>query len=141
MAPGRVNLIGEHTDYNDGFVLPIAIRHSAMVAAGRRADAQVTGWSGQLGDGGSVSVDSDGAPAATGWLAYAAGVVWALRDVTGTRGLDLVVDSGVPVGAGLSSSAALECAVALAATELAGADVDRMTLALAAQRAEHDVVG
>ena len=140
-APGRVNLIGEHTDYNDGFVLPMAISHSAVVAVGRRRDGQVAGWSSQLGDGGSVTVDTDEAPRVEGWLAYAAGVAWALRDVVGAPGLDLVVDSGVPVGAGLSSSAALECAVAIALSELAGVDVDRMALAVAAQRAEHEVVG
>jgi galactokinase len=140
-APGRVNLIGEHTDYNDGLVLPIAIGHSAVVAVGIRTDGEVTGWSAQLGDGGSAAVDTAGPPTAAGWLSYVVGVAWAMRDLVGAPGLDLVVDSDVPVGAGLSSSAALECAVALAIAELAGVDIDRMALALAAQRAEHEVVG
>ena len=108
VAPGRVNLIGEHTDYNDGLVLPIAIERSAVVAAGRRDDAVVTGWSAQRGDGGVVRIDVTDPPAVRGWLGYAAGVVWALRDVIGAgAGLDIVVDSDVPPGAGLSSSAAL----------------------------------
>src|SRR4051794_6319421 len=79
-APGRVNLIGEHTDYNVGFVLPIAIGNTALVAAGRRNDDRVTGSSVQLGVGGSVAIGVDGVPVAEGWMAYAAGVVWALRD-------------------------------------------------------------
>src|SRR3954451_20502861 len=141
-APGRVNLIGEHTDYNDGLVLPIAIDEAALVAVGRREDPVVGGWSAQRGDGGPIAVDGDPPPSASGWLGYAAGVVWALRDVAPLAGgLDLVVDSTVPLGAGLSSSAALECAVALAVAELCGATVDRMTLAQAVQRAEHEVVG
>src|SRR3954453_9588208 len=140
-APGRVNLIGEHTDYNEGLVLPVAIEQSAVVAVGRRADGKVAGWSAQLGDGGMTTIAADYAPSADGWLAYAAGVAWAMRDLVGAQGLDLVVDSDVPLGAGLSSSAALECAVALALAEIASVDVDRMALAVAAQRAEHEVVG
>src|SRR4051794_15935646 len=140
-APGRVNLIGEHTDYNDGFVLPIAIGNTALVAAGRRSDDRGAGAAAPLGVGRSVAIGVDDVPVAEGWMAYAAGVVWALRDQAGTGGLDLVVDSDVPVGAGLSSSAALECAVALAVVDLAGVHVDRMALAVAAQRAEHEVVG
>jgi galactokinase len=141
-APGRVNVIGEHTDYNAGLVLPIAIEQATWVAAGRCPEAVVTGWSAQRGDGGSVSIAADAPPAATGWLGYAAGVVWALRDIAPLDGgLDLIVDSTVPVGAGLSSSAALECAVALAVAEFAGAEVDRLRLAQGAQRAEHEVVG
>src|SRR3954464_4916138 len=85
-APGRVNLIGEHTDYNDGLVLPIAIAASALVAAGLRGDGGVTGRAAPRGDGGSVSVDTTAPPSVPGWLAYAAGVVWALRDVVGTCG-------------------------------------------------------
>ena len=141
-APGRVNLIGEHTDYNAGLVLPIAIDEATVVAVGRRADRVVSGWSAQLGEGGSVAIDRDEPPSAPDWLGYAAGVAWALREVAPLGGgLDLVVDSSVPVGAGLSSSAALECAVALAVSELTGTTVDRLVLAQAAQRAEHAVVG
>src|SRR4051794_38750910 len=142
VAPGRVNLIGEHTDYNDGLVLPVAIERIAVVAAGRRDDGGVAGWSAQRGDGGRGRVDVVDPPSVHGGLGYAAGVVWALREVLGAgAGLDIVVDSDVPPGAGLSSSAALECAVALAASSLFDSDVDRMDLALAAQRAEHEVVG
>src|SRR6059058_3169170 len=78
VAPGRVNLIGEHTDYNDGLVLPVAIERCAVVAAGRRDDGVVTGWSAQRGDGGEARVDVIEPPSVGGWLGYAAGVVWAL---------------------------------------------------------------
>jgi galactokinase len=141
-APGRVNLIGEHTDYNEGFVLPVAIDRSAVVAAAVRDDGVVSGWSAQLGAGDTVRVDVREPASAAGWIGYAAGVVWALQAVIPAGfGLDVVVDSDVAVGAGLSSSAALACAVALAVAELSGAAVDRVDLARAAQRAEHEVVG
>ncbi|MGC0421556.1 galactokinase [Embleya sp. AB8] len=142
-APGRVNVIGEHTDYNNGFVLPIAIPQSARASVGRRTDGRLRLASSHPG---SESVDvavADLAPGAlTGWTAYPAGVLWALR-AAGHRvgGADIRIDSDVPVGAGLSSSAALSCAVALAVDELYELGLDRVSLARIAQRVETDFVG
>ena len=141
-APGRVNLIGEHTDYNDGFVLPVAIDLECAVAAARRDDGLLRCWSTQLGEGRSVHVADLSGRHAQGWPAYVHGVAWALREAgIPVTGADLLIDSAVPGGAGLSSSAALECAVGLALCDLAGVEVDRTQLALAGQRAETEVVG
>jgi galactokinase len=130
-APGRVNLIGEHTDYNDGFVLPVAIDRHVAVAARRRADDRLVCWSLQQGSGSS-----------SGWAAYVEGVAWALGQLgVAAGGADVVVDSDLPTGAGLSSSAALEGATALALADLAGAQLDRLQMALAAHRAESEFVG
>lgn len=142
-SPGRVNLIGEHTDYNDGFVLPLAIPREARVLAARREDRVLRIVSARATDA-PVEVPLDGlAPGAVdGWAAYVAGTAWALAghgvDVPGA---DLLVDGDVPRGAGLSSSAALECAVAGALLDLAGADLPLATIALLAQKAENDFVG
>ncbi|GAA4924216.1 galactokinase [Actinomycetospora succinea] len=141
-APGRVNLIGEHTDHNEGHVLPFAIDRHCRVAAARRADDVVTVRSAQE-PGDAVTTTLDALPGARGWSAYALGTLWALREagLPGDDGWDLVVAGDVPLGSGLSSSAALECAVALAVAELTGSDLDRHTLARAGRRAENDVVG
>jgi galactokinase len=142
VAPGRVNLIGEHTDYNDGLVLPLAIDREAVVAARPRADGVVRAWSKQRDREVTVALDEIPQVGRTGWIGYVAGVVWVLREQgMSIGGLDLAIDCDVPAGAGLSSSAALECAVALAAAELAGAQIDRLALARAAQRSEREVVG
>ena len=145
MAPGRVNLIGEHVDYNEGRCLPVALPHGTYVAVAARADDTVTltslqqdrPWQGRLGRLGPGQV--------TGWPAYAAGVAWALAaDGVDVPGFDLLVDSRVPLGAGLSSSAALECAVALALCALAGVEVDvplRRRLVGTCMRAETEVAG
>ena len=142
-APGRANLIGEHTDYNDGFVLPFAIEQRVFVAAARRTDSCVHASSLQAPtDDGSWRVDDpDGAAPASGWRAYPFGVVRALRRVGDVPGVDLVVDGDVPLGAGLSSSAALECAVACAVAELAGLRLSPVELGLVGQAAENDFVG
>ena len=142
-APGRVNLIGEHTDYNGGYVLPFAIDRRATVAVGRRADGDVTAFSSQRPDEPARASLTDLRPGVhNGWAAYVFGVVWALRAAGhDVGGLDVVADSSVPAGAGLSSSAALECAVGLAALEAHGIDIERATLARIAQRAENDYVG
>jgi galactokinase len=137
-APGRVNLIGEHTDYNAGLVLPVALPHATYAAWAPRTDGrlrvasrqQQETWEGAVADLGPDTVD--------GWAAYAAGVVWALReDGVEVTGGDLLVDGTVPLGAGLSSSAALECAVAVALAP----DADRRRLAAACIRAETEVAG
>ena len=141
-APGRVNLLGEHTDYNDGFVLPVAVDLLCRVAARVRDDGVLRVRPRQAGDAAPVALDDVAPGRVRGWSAYALRVAWALRQSgVDVRGADLLVDSDVPSGAGLSSSAALECAVAMALCELAGATLDRTDLALAAQRAETDVVG
>ena len=144
-APGRVNLIGEHTDYNAGLVLPVALPHATYAGARARADElvrvasrqQEEVWEGTLGELGPQAVE--------GWAGYAAGVVWALREAGyDVPGVDLLVDSRVPVGAGLSSSAALECSVGTALLDLVGAELTdqvRADLVAASIRAETEVVG
>lgn len=137
-APGRVNLIGEHVDYAGGLCLPIALPHSTAAAVAPRTDGLIRlrssdgePWEGRLDDIGP------GRP--TGWAAYPAGVVWALREkgllAPGFGGLDAVFVSAVPIGAGLSSSAALECSLALALAP----EADLADLAAACVRAENEV--
>jgi galactokinase len=142
-APGRVNLIGEHTDYNGGFVLPFAIDLRTRVAVGRRPDRMLTAQSLQRdGEFAQLSLDGLDDRSYEGWAAYVFGTVWALRDAGhDIAGLDVVVDSDVPNGAGLSSSAALECAVALAALDTHGIELAPEALARLAQRAENAYVG
>ena len=142
-APGRVNLIGEHTDYNDGFVLPFALPVRTAVAAARRSDGRLTVRSlqrpGEVADL-PVGALRPGHPG--GSAAYVAGVAWALRAAGhSVGGLDLMIDGAVPAGSGLSSSAAIECATALAATALSGIRLPLANLARLAQRAENDFVG
>jgi galactokinase len=147
-APGRVNLIGEHTDYNGGLALPIALPHRTHAAVRVRPDAVLRVVSDGM-PGGPVTVPlADVGPGSpVGWAAYVAGVFWALREAGyAVPGADVAVASAVPVGAGLSSSAALECSVGAALSDLAGlgllADVaGRRRLAAACQRAENDVAG
>jgi galactokinase len=141
-APGRVNLIGEHVDYNDGLVLPFALTHRTFAAVAARDDGVVAARSMQSDGSLSEPVDRLEPGSMTEWPAYVAGVMWVLReDDHDVRGMDVLLDGRVPVGAGLSSSAALECSVALAAAELSGLDLDAPALAKVAQRAENDFVG
>lgn len=138
-SPGRVNLIGEHTDYNDGFVLPIALGHVARVTATPRADGGVRVSSAQLGE--SVELDAL-APGPRAWWGYVAGVLWALRERGhDLGGVDLALDSAVPLGGGLSSSAAIECATALALDAVGGLGLTAEELAEVAQSAENDFMG
>jgi galactokinase len=142
-APGRVNLIGEHTDYNEGFVLPFALSRGTLAVAGRRGDGRLELHSRQVPGGGVTVPAGVLAPGAVaGWAAYPAGVIWAMRAAGHpVGGVSMVFDSDLPRGAGLSSSAALECAVALALTDLHGLAVPRSELVTIAQRAENDFVG
>ena len=140
-SPGRVNLIGEHTDYNDGFVLPMAIDRRTYVAAAPRQDQRVRCAS--TGFDGLVEFDlSAPLKPAEDWANHVRGMAACLlRDEFPLRGADLLVSSEVPVGAGLSSSAALEIAVGLALLKISGQPVDPVDLALAAQRAEQEFAG
>ena len=142
-APGRINIIGEHTDYNDGYVLPIALRYGVLVAASRRADRAILASSLQKG-GIPVTVEENQLHpgAVNGWVAYPAGIVWALRRAGhDVGGVNLVLDGDVAIGGGLSSSAALECAVALACADMFSLDLSRQDLAQVARSAESEFVG
>ncbi len=140
-APGRVNLIGEHTDYNDGYVMPFALAQRVLIAAAPRDDGT---WSVTSLNNDSTETfrPADLQPGMTGWQAYVAGVVWALEEA-GYRvgGADLVLTSDVPEGAGLSSSAALECAVLTALADLNDLDIAGLERAKLARRAENAFVG
>ncbi|MDQ0576229.1 galactokinase [Agromyces albus] len=144
-APGRVNLIGEHTDYNDGFVFPFAIDRRTAVALGDRDDRVLRVASSFAAEPVEIHLDELAPEALSGWAAYPLGVAWALgefgADLEHVRGVDLYLSSRVPVGAGLSSSAAIESAVALALDEHWGLGFDRPTLAKVGQLAENRVVG
>jgi galactokinase len=144
-APGRVNLMGEHTDYNRGLVLPLALPHATYAAVAPREDGKVRIASSHGDDPWTGTVDALGPGEVEGWATYVAGVLWALREAGhDLPGLDVLVDGRVPIGAGLSSSAALECAVAIGAAHLLGLDDTekaRRGLADACIRAESEVAG
>ncbi|MFF5472885.1 galactokinase [Streptomyces achromogenes] len=142
-APGRVNLIGEHTDYNDGFVMPFALPHQAVAAVSRRTDGVLRLHSADIGDGVTELRLDDLAPGGDDdWTAYPAGVVWALREAGHEiTGADVHLASTVPTGAGLSSSAALEVVIALALNDLYGLGLKGWRLARLCQRAENVYVG
>jgi len=140
-APGRVNLIGGHTDYNDGFVLPAAIDRRTVVAAAPRDDDRLRIHSTTFEDTVTASA-SDVEPVAETWANYVLGPAAMLADLGhDVPGADLVVVSDVPMGAGLASSAALELAAAATFADLAGADLDPGTLADVSRRAENEFVG
>ena len=142
-APGRVNLIGEHTDYNEGFVLPFAINRRTYAAVATREDSKVR-VSSTFAEG-IVAIDLDDISPDTvsGWSAYPLGVVWAIREASKAAGtgLDILIDSDVPVGAGLSSSAAIECSVSTALNDLWDLGLSKRELARVGQAAENKVVG
>ena len=142
-APGRANLMGEHTDYNEGYVLPFALAQGVTATATARSDRLLVLRSKQMPDEPvTFSLDSLAPRSVTGWAAYPAGVAWALGAAGfGIAGASIDIDSDLPVGAGVSSSAALECSVALALCSLSGVSVPREKLALIAKRAENEFVG
>jgi galactokinase len=140
-APGRVNLIGEHTDYNEGYVMPFALAQRVLIAAAPRNDDT---WSVTSLNNDSTKIFSaaDLNPEMAGWQAYVAGVVWALQEAGHpVAGADLVLASDVPEGAGLSSSAALECAVLTALADLNDLDIVGIERAKLARRSENVFVG
>jgi galactokinase len=141
-APGRVNLIGEHTDYNDGFVLPAAIGFCCWVAAARRSDRKLAIHSENFNETVEASLDSLAPPQKKHWANYPLGVAWALEEA-GKRlsGTNLFIAGEVPLGAGLSSSAAIEVAVGFALLNQSRYEVDRTELAKLCQRAENEFVG
>jgi galactokinase len=142
LSPGRVNLIGEHTDYNDGWVLPMAIERAAVVAFRPRPDGRLRVHAVAYGETREVDLETLRTPGGSEWIAYVAGVAWALREAGHhLPGLDAVVDGDVPLGAGLSSSAALELATARAFAEAAGIPWDATAMARLGQRAENRYVG
>ncbi|MEV6739353.1 galactokinase [Streptomyces sp. NPDC051104] len=142
-APGRVNLIGEYTDFNEGFVMPLALPHTAVAAVSRRTDGVLRLHSADIeGPVVELHVDELQPLTNTGWAAYPAGVVWVLREAGHPiTGADVHLSSTVPTGAGLSSSAALEVVVALALNDLYELGLTGPELARIAQRAENDFVG
>lgn len=152
-APGRINLIGEHVDYNDGVVLPCALPFTTTIRVTPREDGFVEARSAGVDEPARFDIRTEPGDV-EGWAAYVAGSIWALESrVSGdseladpwaelvTPGLTLDILSDVPIGAGLSSSAALECAVLTALNDLAGLGLGASELALLGQRAENDYVG
>jgi galactokinase len=142
-APGRVNLIGEHTDYNDGFVLPIAIERETLAAWAPRDDRTITFRSQQADGDATVDLDGEIAPGEPKWANYCTGVAAGLRGHgVALIGCDVLLASDVPVGGGLSSSASLEVATAMALLAAAGGEsVAPRELALICQKSEHDFAG
>jgi len=141
-APGRVNLIGEHTDYNDGFVMPCAIDFATYVAASARADRKLFVASRNFEGEYEFDLDNPTAEIAEGWARYVQGVAMIFeKSASVLSGANILIDSNVPVGAGLSSSAALEVAIGFALLSLSGEEIDKWVLAKIGQRAEHEYAG
>jgi galactokinase len=140
-APGRVNLIGEHTDYNDGFVLPAAIPLKTTVELATRQERRVRVWSEQFADDRPHDFSLDDLARADDWTDYVRGMVWALLDHGLPSGFDARVSSSIPVGSGLSSSAALLIATGRAVRAAFNVSIDDLQLARLAQKAETDFVG
>lgn len=142
IAPGRVNLIGEHTDYNEGYVFPAAIDKEVWIAA-RRTDGPSHIYSLEVGKGKDFHTSTTSPGDADGWTAYAAGVAWALRERSGKQlpNIEACIHGEVPIGSGISSSAALELAFAVTWNELAGLGYSNKELAHISQVCENKYVG
>lgn len=141
-APGRINIIGEHTDYNEGFALPAALPLGVTAHVAARDDGVVRASSVQDDETVSVPIADLEPGSVQGWAGYVVGVIWAFREAGhAVPGLDIVVDGSVPIGSGLSSSAALECAVAGAVDDLFDLGSGPGDLIAMARRAENDYVG
>ncbi len=145
-APGRVNLMGEHTDYNQGLCLPIALPHATYAALGRRTDRLVRIASSRADAAWESSLDELGPDQERGWWSYVSGVLWAMREVGDIPldGVDVFIHSTVPFGAGLSSSAALEAAVAIGMWSLTGQDATDAAMGQLVEicvRAETEIAG
>ncbi|MVZ66488.1 galactokinase [Sphingobacterium sp. DK4209] len=140
-SPGRINIIGEHTDYNEGFVLPAAIDKAIYVAVGKRDDDLISLFAEDFKQSYSVKL-VDIAPTSEGWPNYILGVVQQIKDKgLSIGGFNLYIDGDIPLGAGLSSSAAVECATGYALNSLFHLDLDRVTIAKIGQLAEHTYAG
>lgn len=141
-APGRVNLIGEHTDYNDGFVMPVGIEFSTWVAAASRPDRVLSVYSENFSESREFRLDDSGPQRLDDWSDYVRGVAIVLeRGGHRLRGANLLIKGAVPIGAGLSSSAAIEIATAFALLGISGITLDRAEIARFGQRAENEFVG
>jgi galactokinase len=141
-APGRVNLIGEHTDYNGGFVLPVAIDRQVLIAARLRMDEQVRLWSISFQQESGFALDHISPDPSAPWSNYVRGVAWVLQQKgLAVCGMDAVIAGNVPIGSGLSSSAAVEVATAVALCDLCALDLASVELALLCQKAENEFVG
>ena len=141
-APGRVNLLGEHTDYNGGYVLPMAIDRGTCVAIAARPDRVLNVWSMNLQDSRELDLDQLGSGRHGEWLDYVEGIAAAISDLgIALSGANIALYSDVPIGGGLSSSAALEISLAKALVAISGRSLDGLSLAMAGQKAEHRHVG
>lgn len=141
-APGRVNLIGEHTDYNEGFVMPFAIDRATIVAGTKRDDRRIEVAALDMNESATVELEAEPQKQRKNWVDYVEGTARCVEERFGKiAGANLVITSDVPIGSGLSSSAALETSVGFALLSLAGIEIDREKLAFAGQAAEHEYVG
>jgi galactokinase len=141
-APGRVNLIGEHTDYNDGFVLPMAIDQQTIVAISPRRDRLLRVWSLNLNETADLNLDELGPGRRGNWLDYVGGTAAAIEDSGASlTGANIAIQSDIALGGGLSSSAALEMSLGKALVSISNSPLDNLSLALAGQTAEHIHVG
>src|SRR6266478_1135669 len=141
-APGRVNLIGEHTDYNEGFVMPVAIELNVWIAIAPRDDRKLLVHSENFSESAEIDLDDRDPRPRNQWIDYLQGVVMMLEKARHSlRGANLLIDGEVSIGSGLSSSAAIEVATGFALLEIAGVPVDRVELAKLCRRAENEFVG
>ena len=141
-APGRVNLIGEHTDYNDGFVMPFAIDRATIVAGTARPDRRIEAVALDMNETAAIDLEAEPQKKRKSWVDYVEGTARCVEEQFGRLGgANILITSDVPIGSGLSSSAALETSVGFALLSLAGIEIDRKELAFAAQKAEHEFAG